>query len=589
MLGLLGLPSYGQDREKTNEHPNGIVHDWSHRHVVYPRWGEIHSLIAVQNDPRALQSWQEAVRRDWYWYHNRNWPRERSAGIHRDWAISLGTGTMAPSMYPAKFGFFPSGTPSCIIGSGVTTPDFIVFTVNVAGSATQPNILAFQDLYSGTAGGTGLCDGERPAYFTGDTPASAATFWVYNVHAADGVVATSPALSLDGTKVAFVEKGAGTHAHFHVLAYNGGTTSAAGDGVLISNSQTVTSPKTISSFSLVAPTAGAGTATDLSLGTAADTLSSPFIDYSNDLAYVGNDTGTLFRIVNVFCTLATCTPGTSAAPALDATWGSSGGLATGCSGKLTGPVVDGAGNILVGCSDGKLYGFTNTGAALPSSPLVVGDGTALGGIVDPPLVDAVNGLVYVATASANGTGFPVVVQTGASSFATSSIATLGATAAEFNLHAPVLNNAYYASGTATSWLLYEYTNSLSGGSFTFWGVPFTGSHAMTAGTPGDSDPVTLFGTTEISPLTEFENGANDWIFASAITSSNTNNLVNWNVASGFPGSISSSVSEGAGTTGIVIDNTGSDPQESSAYFGTLAGGSNPNQNSAVKVTQNGLN
>lgn len=593
VLGLVGLPAYGQDRdEKTNEHPNGIVHDWSNRHVVYPRWGEIHALMAVQNDPRAIQSWQEASRRDWHWYHNRNRPRVQDPGIHKDWVITLGNGSMASSMYPAKFGFYPTATPTCIIGGAVTTPDFVVFTVNEVASATLSNIVAFQDLYSGTAGGTGLCDTQRPTYFTTDLASSASLFWAYAIKAADGVVTTSPALSLDGTKVAFVEKGGGGTAHFHVLAYNGGTTSVGGDGTT-GNSRNLGSPKLITSgFSLVAPAAGSGTVTDLILtpvsGTASDTLSSPFVDMTNDVAYVGNDSGTIFRIKNVFCTLAACTPGASAAPSFDASWGTGGALATGCSLALTGVVYDGA-HVFAGCADGKLYGFNSSdGSALTGSPLVVGNGTGLGGIVDPPLVDVVNGHVYVATAAANGTGFPVVVQTGTSSFSTTAIATLGATAAGFNLHAPALNNAYFTSGTPANWMLYEYSNSASGGSFTFWGIPFTGAHAMTAGTPTNSHAVTAFGNTEISPLTEFPNGANDWIFASALTPQ-VGNVVNWNVAAGFPASIttSTSVAEGTGTTGFIVDNTGADPQESSFYFGTLGGGGST-PNAAVKLTQSGL-
>ena len=73
-------------------------------------------------------------------------------------------------------------------------------------------------------------------YLTGDDGvASATTFWSYNITAAGGVVSTSPALSIDGTKVAFVETGGGTTAHFHVLA------SKSGDDVA-ANLHTVTSP-----------------------------------------------------------------------------------------------------------------------------------------------------------------------------------------------------------------------------------------------------------------------------------------------------------------------------------------------------------
>jgi hypothetical protein len=31
--------------------------DWSTSHTLFPRVGEIHSLVAVQHDPRAILSW----------------------------------------------------------------------------------------------------------------------------------------------------------------------------------------------------------------------------------------------------------------------------------------------------------------------------------------------------------------------------------------------------------------------------------------------------------------------------------------------------------------------------------------------------
>jgi hypothetical protein len=36
------------------------------------------------------------------------------------------------------------------------------------------------------------------------------------------------------------------------------------------------------------------------------TLSSPYVDYGNDLACLGNDIGVLYRIKNVFCTTTAC-------------------------------------------------------------------------------------------------------------------------------------------------------------------------------------------------------------------------------------------------------------------------------------------
>src|SRR5208337_535938 len=175
---------------------------------------------------------------------------------------------------------------------------------------------------------------------------------------------------------------AGSAAHFHVLAFK------TGDGVVATNLQYVLTPKTISSFTGNAPLTGSGTATDLALGSSSsgtDTLSSPFVDYVRDVAYVGNDVGVLYRIKDVFCTSvnADCKGGTKPAPSLDASWGT-GGAVTVCIGELTGPVLDFVTmNVYVGCSDGKLYSVSQTGTV---KSLTVGDGTSktYGGILDPP-------------------------------------------------------------------------------------------------------------------------------------------------------------------------------------------------------------
>ena len=230
LLSFIGLRAYGQDRDKdqTNEHPNGIVQDWSRRHVAYPRVGPIKSMIALQNDPRAIQSWREQIREDWHRDKERRHHRDldndqddtssAASGLHQDWAISLGAGSTAPAMYPAKFGFDPSAAADC-------TNDFVVFPVNIAGSSTQPNIVAFDNLYSGGTSGspTGLC-GSR-AVVAGDDRSSATTKWSYDIHVSGGLVTTSPSLSMDGTKVAFVESVAGASTLFHVLAWK------IGDGV----------------------------------------------------------------------------------------------------------------------------------------------------------------------------------------------------------------------------------------------------------------------------------------------------------------------------------------------------------------------
>jgi hypothetical protein len=606
-LGLFSLQAYAQEKDHTQDadhqkdHPNGIVQDWSRRHVVYPRVGPIQSLISLQHDPRAILSWQAAEREDWHREKDRDKDGDKDrdrdsdkdgdgdtdgnhyhhhgkkSNLHRDWSISLGTGTTAPAMYPAKYSFDVNATPSC-------TNDFVVYPVNVTPGLSQPNIVAFNNLYSGPIGNPGMCNRTPSAGV--DDGVSATTIWSYNVSAGSGIVATSPALSLDGTKIAFVETGSGSTARFHVLA------PLNGNGVG-SNLQDVTAPMQISGFTdPLAPAAGSGTASDLILTTvssvASDTFSSPFVVYNSDKAYVGNDSGTLFRVMNVFCTLATCG---GAAPSLDPTWGSGGGLATGCSGALTGPAVDLTGNVFVGCSDGALYGFDFTGVALPGSGTAVGDGSPKGGIVDPPLVDVVNGFVYVVSGSSGESS--VLVQFSANDLSTTpAVATLGLGGPTgFNLHAPAFNDAYFSSSNPANWLIYEWALSSDGTMDALYGVGFSPSHGMISGVPGDILPIAGSTPSEFSPVTEILNLPADFIVVSALESAFPNMAVyNVNDFTGlfpniFPptGTQGATFAEGNGTTGIVVDNVSASPQASSIYFGV------PSSNTAVKLTQSGLN
>ena len=139
--------------------------------------------------------------------------------------------------------------------------------------------------------------------------------------------------------------------------------------------QNTLKPIPITTFVTTDPVAGSGTATDLALGadpTGTDTISSPYVDYTRDYAYVGNDIGVLYRIKDVFCpsynTDTGCTLGLG--PSIDTSWGTGGAVTVGggC-GVLTGAVDDSVtGNVFVGCSDGRLYGYASTGAPLPPFP-----------------------------------------------------------------------------------------------------------------------------------------------------------------------------------------------------------------------------
>jgi hypothetical protein len=576
------------------------VHDWTNRHAIYSRTGTASALELARRDPRALTSWAEfdrgiAQRRldsfaARFRIGPRRFPQRVSSSIQRDWAINLGTGGTAETMFPAKFSFDINATPSC-------TNDFVVFPVNAAPSGSQPNIVAFNQLYSG--GTNGLCN--RTASGS-DTGIAAEVLWSYRVSSVGGAVTTSPTISFDstGAKIAFVESVSGKPAHFHVLAWK------ANDGRKTSNLQDVTSPATPTLVS-ASPVAGSGTFTDLALGsTGTDTLSSPFIDYVNDIAYVGNDAGVLFRILNVFCTTASCG---NAQPTLDNSWGTGGGL-TVCSGKaLTGPIFNPVNaKIYVGCADGKLYAVTSTGTI---TSITIGDGTSrtYGGVVDPPIVDSVNGFVYAVSGSANTAANAVLVQ--AKVDFSSSVAVPIGKGNQCDLHSPTPNNAYFNSITSSGAMMYiggvsagtvtsctAATNS--GATVSLYGVTFTSTGVIKSGTPTNILGLGGGPGYEFAPMTEFFNATtgNDWLFYSAIQSAQTN-VASSEITTGFPTAFTA-VTEGIGTSGIIVDNNASSttyPQAASIYFNALHQNAACNNGTntaltggcAVKLTQSGLN
>jgi hypothetical protein len=597
-VGLLPLLIAGP---RTLEHVRSPkIQDWSTRHTLYSQTGTSAALEAAQSDPRAIFRWREAEQRAFderSLRSFREFPIRRpprtfpsrtpvAPAMQRDWAISLGTAGTAAAMYPAKYTFDVTATPSC-------ANDFVVFPVNAAGSASQANLVAFNNLYSGTAGSTGICDGRGTPGGDTDTKTSATVMWAYNVQSTiNGGVPGSPALSFDGTKVAFIESAAGKQAHFHVLAWK------SGNGVG-TNLQSTATPQTISTFSATAPAAGSGTATDLALDTAlatgSDTLSSPYIDYANDYAYVGNDSGYVFRIKNVFCTTTGC--GTSV-PSVDTTWGTLGAvkLSATCTGQVTGPVLDFFNlNVYVGCSDGKLYAISQSGTV---ASLTVGDGVsskAFGGIVDPPIVDGVNGFIYAVSGSANNGANGVLVQ--AKADFSSSVAVPIGNGNQCNIHAPALSNAYFTSPTATGSLIYigGVTGTIgtctaggaTGGTSVLYGATFGAGGVLNSGAPANSlnsgNPV----GSEYAPMGEFFNATTgtDLLFVSLLRNNSREfvNLYSFPITTGWNTTIQSAVTEGLGISGMVVDNDSASGQASSIYFNSL------DQNAACASPQSGAN
>ena len=152
-------------------------------------------------------------------------------------------------------------------------------------AGVQPTLVAYNQLYKTTCTtGTGAVANNSPNIF-----------WSYNT-GTGATVETSPALSLDGTQVAFVQRTSvssgsltpGQTAHLVLLKWAAG--SAGTHAATVAPTE-------------VAPGAYRGCTapcmTKFALG-ANNQNSSPYVDYANDRIYVGDAYGRLHRFDNVF-------------------------------------------------------------------------------------------------------------------------------------------------------------------------------------------------------------------------------------------------------------------------------------------------
>ena len=215
----------------------------------------------------------------------------------------------------------------------------------------------------------------------------------------------------------------------------------------------------------------------------------------------------------------------------------------------------------------------------------MGDGSATGGIVDPPIVDSSNAVIYAAagTGASPNTASAVVVQA-QRDLSGARIATIGP-GGQFKIHSPTFNDPYFTSTSNTSWILYAASLAKVGTNtydVDLYGLTFDATRTMQTGAATNSFD---FGTIEgeYAPLTEFKNGSTDQLFFGLLLPSGTAlNLGNFNINS-FPSTTPPGVGEGNGPSGIIVDNSSTSAQASSIYFGVQG------SNTAVKLTQSGLN
>ena len=134
--------------------------DWSQHHVFFSKPATAERARRVQQDPR----YEQQIMR-----HSPRRSLEAASGAlaspsnlganaalrrknpepRRDWSQDMGSGaSVGAGNFPAKFSF-SSTTAYC---AGAAQPDYVVYGTGLAGSSTQANIVAYDNLYSGCNG-----------------------------------------------------------------------------------------------------------------------------------------------------------------------------------------------------------------------------------------------------------------------------------------------------------------------------------------------------------------------------------------------------------------------------------------------------
>lgn len=579
---------------------DGVPDDWSHHHIVFSdpgsfddamRNGEIDKWSKIVNDPRyQIQQlrrslWQRPESGTHHW---------REQPLKTDWAMNMGTGaTVGSGQYPAKY-TFATTTASC--------SDWVAYNTGLAGvSAGQANIVAYSNLYDTT------CTAPNPSiywsYFTGT-----------------GKALTSPVISGDGTKIAFIENPTSGAAVLRILAWHAaqGTPAAAATPNKVYTNTTAGSGSNKAWNTTNCPTTGSCLISVAFQNGDQDTSSAPFYNYVTDTLYVGDNSGKLHEFTGVF----NGTPG-EVVSATAPIWP----VAVSAN-KLTSPALDSgtSGNIFVADSGGFLYAVKPSTAAIvmTSSKLTYASGTV--GIVDAPMIDSAAQQVYVFVGGDANITTNVGCDPGATGFGCSGVfqfaagnATIGtgvcnptsttawsgtncgeesvygvATTTTPTMWDGAFDQIYLATAKGTAGNLWgcapkaasvprlSYTTIQSSGSLLATGVVGVATTAITSLTSA---------TATCSPVTEIYGsggGTTDYIFLSVSANGNvgtintspsctTGCVYNFAVGNGTTIAVPTQATQGivstTGSSGIIIDNALSTTGESQIYYtpiGSLA-------------------
>jgi hypothetical protein len=521
-LALVAVVVSAVDAQVGESRPHmGVPDDWTHHHVLFSlEQLRNHPEIAAR-EPRALH---EMYRR-WGRLLRARGPVDGTTKSSGDWNVNVG-GSLAPGTSPAKYQTDPTAPPDCI-------NDFVAFALSTPGvTGGQSTLVGFNHLYAGPNGMGGACPG-GPNYI-----------FAYNTSTqTNGRVRTSPVLSLDGKKIAFIESSASGSA-VHVLKI--GTTGNNGTSGIVS----------------VAPGVGNNAVLTTIVYTAANNNhSSPWVDYVSDTLYAAADNGKLSKITGIF----------KGTPTLVTT----GGWPISFTGnvQVSSPVFDATtGRLFIGDSHGVLYSV-NAITPGPVSSLGVGKlGQLNPAITDGPIVDGY-GSVF-ATASNDGTS-AVVVQANAANLTQTTRVNLGVgstTGTSVTLYDGGFDNNYFTSQNSGHLLACGTSPAIVGTT-----APYRYNMAFIGGVlQPDAAPVQISASTtaRCGPITEYFNptiGASgtDFFFWGV-----TNNCVGATgcIMSLANGATVTKAAENGGTSGVTIDNDGDPAQQySNIYFGNEIG------------------
>jgi hypothetical protein len=536
------------------------------------------------SDLEHLQEWE--IRR-------RRRPRHEREPLERDWTQTFSNGTtytISSPTYPAKFSLSSANpTPNC-------TSDYVAFALPT-GSSVFPgsfNMIGFNNLYVTLAGGASFCPGTAPQ-----------AIFEYNASTAGGALNGSPALSLDGTLIAFVENATSANggAVFHVLKWHSGDVQKI--DTLFPHA-----------FNLVAlancATNGAAAPCEYSLSytpaisSNPASLSSPFIDYGTDTAYVSDDGGNVYAIAPVF-NASSANP-----PVVKTGWP----INVGSAAILTPPVYDSVSkNVFVASSGGTEFFIKASGSTVGSCvsgvPPCLGSSsfafTGGGTIQEAPIVDSSTGRVFLSGTQLGGSSGSYVVQTDTALSAASvqpgkigvgTVNVLHPGAPDNNYFTSVGTGKFYACGQSTS------------GEAQLYAFGFNSSGVMNT-TAVSGSPVVLGNNNTVSSpcnggLTEIFNrsASKDWLFVGVKnhcvgTVGGTNGcIMSFDITTAFPTTFANQLALVGGGSGIVVDNVtdAAATTITTDIYSLLTGGqscpdyngSNHTGTCAVSATQSGL-